>query len=310
MQIPQPRILASTLGAVVVLSFALVVESRALPPQAQAPAGGNVIGGSVGGPLPAGRGGAAPRGPQGGAAGGLVPWTAIHTPPQSVLPTQGMWGEVIASTSRWIVIQNQEGQQFPLAADRIRQFLIRWPSSVNDLSPASMVEATGVQTSTNSMMTDHIDVYEADAQNLVSPTIQSVAGANGGPVQVNTSNFSFIDFETLNFGARNWTELPGSGTTNWTELPSIVQGGSLLLHVVGRSTGINPVQLSGFGPGTMSVTPGPSGAMTVTQVTLGTNSYAKKGDLVHLTADSASARGLDVSQLVLYKKIPLRRFQP
>jgi len=300
MKIFRSRIVGSTLAAVVVLGCGFGAGWVSVAPEAQAQ------GQAPGGANPAPKGAAAGRvTPKGQAP---APWTALHTSPQSVVSQQGIWAEVISSTSRWIVVQNQDGQQLPIAADRIRQFLVRWPSSVGDLSTSSLVEATGPQTSSTSMMTDHIDVYEADAQNLVSPTIQSVAGPNQGPVQVNTSNFSFIDFETLNFGSRNWTEIPSAGTSNWTELPSITNG-SMLLHVVGRSAAINPIQLGGFGPGLMTVAPGPNG-MSVTQVTLGTNSYAKKGDLVHLVADSAAPRSLDVSQLVLYKKIPLRRFQP
>src|SRR3979490_2489785 len=40
-------------------------------------------------------------------AGGLVP-----LPPP---PPPGAWGEVIFANERWIVVQNSEGQQFPIA---------------------------------------------------------------------------------------------------------------------------------------------------------------------------------------------------
>ena len=46
------------------------------------------------------------------------------------LPPQGAWGEVINVTSRWIVVQNHSGQQFPIAIDDIQEFLIRWPTSI------------------------------------------------------------------------------------------------------------------------------------------------------------------------------------
>ena len=280
------------------------------------------IGLGVGG-FPRARGQAAPGARAGAAAGqagaampNLPPWTAQHGSPQTALQQlqqaaqqPGIWAEVIATTPRWIIVQSQEGQQFPIAADRIRQYFVRWPSALSELKPTSMVEATGVRTSSAAMMTDHIDVYEEDAQTLVSPTIQSVAGPNGGPPGFgHTSNFGFIDFESLNFGSLNWTEMPTAGAVNWTETPN-VGGGGMLLHVVGRVAATAPLVLGGFGPGVITVGPGGNG-MTVTQVTLGTVSYAKKGDLVHVVADAASARGLDVSQLVLYKKIPLRRFQP
>ena len=296
MKILGPRIIASTLGAVAVLGFAagLGISPGPAVPRAAAQQ------------VPAGNGAAAAAAPS------FPAWTATRKSPLTYLSPQGMWGEVVSATSRWVVVQNQDGQQFPIASDRIRQFLVRWPSSINDLSPASMVEATGYRNSASSVMADHIDVYEANAQNLVSPTLQNLGGGTADPLglssPLNQSNFNSINFETLNFGSVNWTELRDAGNANWTELPAFPTA-TLLIHVVGHSVGINPVTLSGFGPMSLAVVPGPSG-MSVTQVTLGTNSYAKKGDLVHLVPDNATPRGLDVGQLVLYKKIPLRQFQP
>ncbi len=294
MKIPKRRIIASTFGLAGVLGFGWGSGSDLVAPRAEAQVAGKA----------AAKGAAL--------QGALAPWTATRTTPPSNLANQGIWAEVVSSTSRWIVVQNEEKQQFPIASDRIHQFLVRWPSSVGDLTPDSMVEATGTQTSSGSMMTDHLDVYEADAQNLVSPTLQNVGGPGQGVTAGYSANYSFINFQSLNFGATNWTEIPTAGATNWTELPNIAAT-SGLIHVVGRPTSRNPVILAGFSPvpGTASMAVGPADhGMSVTQVTLGTNSYAKKGDLVHLIADSALPRGLDVNQLVLYKKIRLSQFQP
>lgn len=299
MKVVQPRIVASVLGAVGVVALGWGVGPGAAAPRAEAQAQA---------------GGAAAKAAQ----ANFPAWTAQHASPQAVFQQAqqqqqqqqlGVWAEVISATQRWVVVQTQEGQQFPIAADRMRQYLVRWPSSLAELTPTSMVEATGIRTSSAAMMTDHVDVYEENAQGLVSPTIQSVAGPNGQPAGFgHTSNFGFIDFESLNFGAQNWTEMPSAGNVNWTEVPN-VGGGGMLLHVVGRPNATNPLQLTGFGPGAIMVAPGPNG-MSVTQVTHGTMGYFKKGDPVHLVAEGASPRGLDVNQLVLYKKIPLRRFQP
>src|SRR4051794_4680934 len=59
------------------------------------------------------------------------------------LPPDGAWGEVINVTSRWIVVQNHSGQQFPIAIDDVQDFLIRWPTSIDALNAQSMVEAVG-----------------------------------------------------------------------------------------------------------------------------------------------------------------------
>ncbi len=313
MKIPAHRIIASTLGAVAVLGFAvgIGVGPGTVSLQAQVPAGAGA------GAAPKAAAGANQGPGVGAGAAAVVPtfpaWTAAHTAPQSVIAPQGMWGEVVASTPRWIVIQNQDGQQLPIASDRIRQFLVRWPASVNDLTPQSMVEATGFRTGQGMMAVDHIDIYEANAQSLVTPTLQNLGGGTADPLgmssPLNAANFNSINFETLNFGSVNWTELRDAGTANWTELPAFPNG-TLLVHVVGTAIAANPVTLANFAPGaTMTVSPGQNG-MSVTQVTLGTNTYAKKGDMVHLIPDNATPRGLDVTQMVLYKKIPLRQFQP
>src|SRR3954451_1041348 len=65
-------------------------------------------------------------------AGGLVP-----LPPP---PPRGAWGEVIMANERWIVVQNHEGQQFPIAAESINQFLVRWPTNFESLTNQSWVE--------------------------------------------------------------------------------------------------------------------------------------------------------------------------
>ena len=314
MKILKRRIIASTLGAAGVFGLGWGIGSSLLAPRADA----QVMGGSVGGPAPATKAANSPAAARGANAraaaaaanGNLAPWTAPRSSPPTSAIGQGMWAEVVSSTSRWIVVQNQEGQQFPIAGDRIHQFLVRWPSLLADLTPGSLVEATGTQTSSASMMTDHIDVYEADAQNLVTPTMQGVGPAGpAGATAGFSGNYSFINYQSLNFGSLNWTEMPSSGTVNWTETPNIgVNSG--MLHVVGHPTAVNPLTLAGFAPTPPTMTVAPAGGMTVTQVTLGTNSYAKKGDLVHVIAETALPRGLDVNQLVLYKKVRLSQFQP
>ncbi len=83
------------------------------------------------------------------------------------------------------------------------------------------------------------------------------------------------------------------------------------VHIVGNSTAVggDPIRVAGFGLNWYTVQPSVSG-MTMTQVTLGSNSYARRGDLLYLIPQNIGPRSLTVSQLVLYKKIPFRAFQP
>jgi len=207
------------------------------------------------------------------------------------LPPQGVWAEIITVTPKWMVIQNQLGQQFPIEANRVRQFLIRWPYSTNQLTPASVIEVTGPEAGSNVIITDHIDVYEGDAQSLVSPAVNNLYGYN--------RTVSAFDTDQQNtYGVVYWM------SPEEYAIPS-------RMHVVGNSMGVgaDSVRVAGFGQNWYTIQPSVNG-MTVTQVTLGTNSYARRGDLVYLVPENVGARSLDVGQLVLYKKIPLRGFQP
>src|SRR4051794_29716100 len=67
-----------------------------------------------------------------GPVGGIVA-------PLPQLPPKGVWGEVIMVNNKWIVIQNQTGQQFPVSLQGVAQFMIRWPTSLDALTPRSVV---------------------------------------------------------------------------------------------------------------------------------------------------------------------------
>jgi hypothetical protein len=207
------------------------------------------------------------------------------------LPPQGVWAEVITATSRWMVVQNQAGQQFPIASDRVRQFLIRWPSSTDQLTPQSVIEVTGPEAGSNVIISDHIDIYEADAQGLVSPAVNNLYGYN--------RTVSSFDTDQQNtYGVVYWM------SPEEYAIPS-------RMHIVGNSVGGGggAVRVAGFGQNWYTIQPSVNG-MSVTQVTLGNNSYAQRGDVVYVVPQNVTTRSLDVMQLVLYKKMPLRSFQP
>src|SRR6516164_6544799 len=82
-----------------------------------------------------------PVGGGGGSCSRHVGFDAVTAQPRGLpdLPPSGAWGEVINVTSRWLVIQNHAGQQFPIAIEDITEFLIRWPSSLDALEPDDLV---------------------------------------------------------------------------------------------------------------------------------------------------------------------------
>lgn len=210
----------------------------------------------------------------------------------------GQWAEVVNATSKWIVIQDQDGRQFPIATDRVRQFLVRWPSNTASLTPASMIEVTGPDAGSNTIIAEHIDQYEAGAQSLVSPGVNNSYNNYG-------FNYNYGYNQTL----APWDVDPMKTFQSTFFMYPTGFSGPLPLHVVGRALSGDPVQVTGQGGNWYTVQPAANG-MTVTQVTVGNNSYAKPGDVVFVIADNLSSRSLDVSQLVLYKKISLARFQP
>lgn len=208
---------------------------------------------------------------------------------QVQIPQQGTWAEIINVTSRWIVVQNRAGQQFPIGSDHVRQFLVRWPTSIDQLTNNSVIEVTGPDGGSNTIIADHIDIYEADTQGLVNRTVQSIVG--------NNRTLSGTEAVALNqYGTAFWM------TGDEYNLP-------WRMHVVGHYLGGNPIQVEGVGNNGFAILPSDTG-MSMTRVTRGNNSYARRGDFVYMVTNNVTPRSLEVSQLILYKRVPFHMFQP
>jgi hypothetical protein len=204
------------------------------------------------------------------------------------LPPQGAWGEVINATARWVVIQNHAGQQFPIAVEDIGDFLIRWPSSLASLGPRSIVEAVGISLGSNVVETPHIDVFEGADRALIQPTYDP--GWDGTMVNwVNATQNNLLNGWSYPLS----TGIPGTTTAR--------------IHVVGTVIERSPLRLSLPGNNFATVVPAANLNLTVTQVTRGSINAARKGDIAFILPMSISPKGLVVSQLVLYKTVPLGR---
>jgi len=217
---------------------------------------------------------------------------------ETVQKQSGLWAEVITANAKWIVIQDDQGNQYPIAADRIRQFLVRWPSNPALFTMNTLLEVTGPDAGSNTIVADHIDQFEDGAQSLVSPAVTNVYNNYG-------FNFNYGYNQTLapwNVAASSTFQATYYGLPFGYAAP-------LPLHVVGRALGGDPIRVAGNGDNWYTVQPG-SGGISITQVTIGNSSYAKRGDVVYFVLDNMSSRSLDITQLILYKKIPLRAFQP
>ncbi|MFO0908150.1 MAG: hypothetical protein U0794_07290 [Isosphaeraceae bacterium] len=230
--------------------------------------------------------------------GADVAQRAVPLPPT---PPQGAWGEVIFANSKWIVVQNHQGQQFPVSMEAVSQFLIRWPSSLDALTNDSVVEAIGPDLGSNTLRTDHIDVFEGADRTLVSPVYARVLPNNRFETAIDPAFNRFMN--GFDIGAQNllfgWAYPVGPDE----------MGIPARLHVVGRVIATNPLRLALPGNNFANILPMEPGVLSITQLTRGDSSFAEKGDLVYLMPTALNARTVVLSQLVLYKKLSVRQFR-
>jgi len=225
----------------------------------------------------------------------------VEAPPLPTSPPNGAWGEVIMANARWLVVQNHNGQQFPVRVDHIAQFLVRWPIDARDLTNNSVIEAVGMDQGSNILRTDHVDVFEEDDRQLVSPTYRSILPNNRVVTTIDPT------FNRM----MNAFDIEGQAYLYGWAYPispaNLPIGGRL--HVAGNVLSIDPALRLGVpGNNVVTILPGPSDMIQMTQVTKGSASFAEKGDLVFISTSGVMAESLDVQQLVLYKKIPRAQF--
>jgi hypothetical protein len=208
-------------------------------------------------------------------------------------PAQGEWGEVLTVTSKWIVLQNQQGQQFPVSLAGVKLFVMRWPTTLDSVAPGALVEATGLDIGTNQVQTDHVDLFEGTANQLgVVPTLQPIVGFNRVISQFDIDSW-------VNYGVDLYRYL----SPEEMNMPR-------RLHVVAPLVDINPLRLAIGGGIVLAVIPPNPGSFFVTSVTPGSTSFVRSGDLVYFLPQEATPKSLNLSQLVVYKKMALRQFVP
>jgi hypothetical protein len=208
------------------------------------------------------------------------------------------------ANTKWIVIQNHQGQQFPIAMDSVNQFLVRWPTSLNALTPASVVEAIGADFGSNTISTTHLDVFEGSDQTLVAPGYNSIMSFNRAVTAIDPGFNRYMN--GFDIAAQNqlygWAYPVNPG--------GMESSNPAQLHIVGNAINLNPLQIGLPGNNTATIVPAPGGNMTMSLVTRGSSSFAQKGDVVFLMPVQVTPKSLILSQLVLYKKMPRSEFAP
>ncbi len=205
------------------------------------------------------------------------------------MPEAGDWAEVVTVTPKWMVLQNQDGQQFPVSLDSVNQFMIRWPIDPRRISPNALVEAFGLDLGNNSIRTDHVDVFEGGARSMVRPMVQQVIGFNRRPTEFDRQNKNIYGvFIPL---------LPGE-----EQIPD-------RLHVVGPVAALDPLRIAVGGNNAVAVFPADNGFF-FSQVTAGSSTYLRAGDLVYVVPSNMTPRSLILSEMVAYKKMTFQEFVP
>jgi hypothetical protein len=75
------------------------------------------------------------------------------------------------------------------------------------------------------------------------------------------------------------------------------------LHAVGQVIGQAPLRLGVPGNSVVTILPSPAG-LTMTQVTPGSYSLVRPGDMAYFVPATANVKSLGLSQLVVYKVVP------
>jgi hypothetical protein len=212
---------------------------------------------------------------------------------QPMFPPSGGWARVLTATDKWLVLVNEQGQQFPVAYDSTNtgNFFMRWPISPLAITPADLVEVTGLNLGTNRVAADHVDVYRGASRALVQPTYQNIIGYN----RVVTP----FDIERQNTFGINWQYLLTPGEEF---MPA-------RLHVVGSPVNAAPVQIAVGGNNGVTVVNG-NGVPTMTEVTRGTPGFVQPGDMAYVVPvpQRATSRSLAIAQLVIFKNVPVDAF--
>jgi hypothetical protein len=203
------------------------------------------------------------------------------------------WAEVITATREWLVLQDEEGKQYPVSLNAIGLFVTRWPTTLDRISPDALVEATGVDADSNRILTDHLDVFEGAARNMVVPGLVLITGSGRA--------YRPIDF-TFNADAYG-DPFPGLGPP--------IQGGvntnPARMHIVGPLVRKAPVMIGWEGNNAMTVLAPPQG-VSMSQITPGSAADIRPGDLVYFAAVDARPKSLVLEQLVVYKSMPIDQF--
>ncbi len=209
--------------------------------------------------------------------GGVFGGNAALTPPR--FEARGYWARVVSVTPKWLVLQNEEGQQLPVASTAVNQFLMRWRVDPKLVTAGTLAEVTGIHLNSDQVSTTHLDLYMGSDRSLVTIDSRYLVGYNREVSQLTS-------FQANNFGS--FSLLPGEEM-----IPP-------RRHVVGPLLSLNPIVIGLEGGGQVNALPD-RGRFDVTQVTVGLINLVEPGDLVWYIPVDAGPRSMSLQRMVVYK---------
>lgn len=124
----------------------------------------------------------AAQAPEAGAQPGPNPLNAtgavLQPPAQPRVAPAGFWTRALTVTPEWLVVENEEGQQFPIAIAAVKSYLVRLAITPNEIPPGSVAIFNALVGPTGELFTDQIDLPEGVLRAGLVPQSLTI-GANG-----------------------------------------------------------------------------------------------------------------------------------
>ncbi len=221
---------------------------------------------------------------------GVIDETSVRNSgaPRLTLPSEGFWARVLTTSTDWIVIQNDEGQQFPIDPTRIELFVIRQPIAPNQISPSALAEIAGLDVGTSIVRTQHIDVYEGSMRGLVRPSYTTTVGDLRDVDSFNLNGYHFMSFPSL------------AVYSGAFRVPRQV-------YLVGPVQSSDPQGMRIEIPGNNAIIVPFDTVQSITRIEPGSSQRIQRGDLAFVIPTDADSKSLRLTQLVVYRTSgPLR----
>ena len=201
-------------------------------------------------------------------AGGILP-----LPPP---PPQGDFYQVIFANAKWMVVQNRA--RASSSRSRPTSSASSWSAGrpiSRDLSPQVLVEAIGPEMGSMTIQTNHIDLFVGSDMALVKPGYVSVLPINRPATAIDPTYQRYMN--AFDIAAQNTVYTWVYPTSPCQRNPGPDARRGQCGQRDSRSAWVCPAITSS------PCSRRPRGSCTVTQVTMGSLSFAKKGDAAFLT---------------------------